>query len=128
MMGANEMMRLTKIDPDFSVCKIRDITRVDFSRDFVFVFKTDEEISLVCESGHVPENPVAVEAGWKAFRIGGILDFGLIGVIAGITGLLAEAEIGVFVISTYNTDYLFLKAADFDRGIVLLGRHGYTIC
>ena len=113
-------MNLTSLTPDFSVCKIRDTTDVDFTRDFVFLSKTDEEVSLVCPSSCVPPDAVAVEAGWRAFRIDGILDFGLVGVLADITGALARAGISVFVISTYNTDYVFIKSHDFDKGLAFL--------
>ena len=113
-------MVFTALDLDFSVCKIRDLSGVDFTRDFVFLSKTDEEVSLVCETGCVPENAVAAEPGWRAFRIEGVLDFGLIGVIARITDVLARADISVFVVSTYNTDYIFLKSHDFEKGLILL--------
>ena len=108
------------LDQDFSVCKIRDLCGVDFTRDFVFLSKTDEETSLVCESDCVPRDAVAVESGWKAFRIEGVLDFGLVGIIARITDVLAQADISVFVVSTYNTDYVFLKSHDFDKGLNLV--------
>ena len=113
-------MKLTALDIDFSVCKIKDIHNIDFTRTFVFLSKTDEELSLVCESAYVPSDAIAIEAGWKAFRVAGTLDFGLIGIVANITQVLAEAGISVFVVSTYNTDYIFLKSKDFDKGLALV--------
>jgi len=113
-------MIFTTLDLDFSICKIRDVSGVDLSREFVFLSKTDEEVSLVCPSDCTPRDALAVEAGWRAFRIDGILDFGLVGVVADITGVLAAAGISVFVISTYNTDYVFMKCHDFDKGLALL--------
>ena len=114
------VLEFITLDIDFSVCKIKDTHNIDFTRTFVFLSKTDEELSLVCESVYVPPDAIAVEDGWKAFRIAGILDFGLIGIIANITKILAEAEISVFVVSTYNTDYIFLKSKDFDKGLALI--------
>ena len=113
-------MEFITLDIDFSVCKIKDIHNIDFTHTFVFLSKTDEELSLVCEFVYVPSDATAVVDGWKAFRIAGTLDFGLIGIIANITQILAEAEISVFVISTYNTDYVFLKSKDFDKGLALI--------
>ncbi|MCL2837787.1 MAG: ACT domain-containing protein [Oscillospiraceae bacterium] len=113
-------MKFTSLDLDFSICKIKDTSDVDFSLPFVFLSKTDDEISLVCESAHVPTNAIAIEPNWKGFRIDGSLDFTLVGVIANITKVLADAEISVFVVSTYNTDYIFLKSNDFDRGLDLV--------
>ena len=100
---------------------------IDFTRDFIFLSKTDDEISLVCESAYAPDNAVISEPDWKALKISGILDFGLTGVIAKISGLLAEANISVFVISTYNTDYILLKSANFDNGVKILADNGYII-
>ena len=114
-------MRLEKINADFSVCKITDISGVDFSRPFVFMSKTDEELSLVCESTRVPECVTDIEDGWKAFRIAGTLDFSLVGIVAKLTTILAEEGISVFVISTYNTDYILVKAHNFEKALRILG-------
>ena len=120
-------MELQKIECDFSVCKIRSIEQADFTREYVFLQKTSDEISLVCESTCVPPNAITVEAGWKALRISGLLDFGLVGVIAKIANILADVEISIFVISTFNTDYILLKAENFFKGTQELVRHGYVI-
>ena len=120
-------MLLKKLDLDFTVCKVADISGIDFGRDFVFLSKTDEEISLVCESQLTPDNATEIEHGWKCLRIEGVLDFELIGVVAKLTGVLAAEGISVFVVSTYNTDYLFLKAVNFERSIALLKENGYRL-
>ena len=114
-------IRLEKIDAGFSVCKITDINGVDFSRPFVFLSKTDEELSLVCESSCVPKCATDIEADWKAFRVAGTLDFSLIGIVAKLTKILAAEGISVFVISTYNTDYILVKAYNFERALAVLG-------
>jgi len=120
-------MTLQKLKPDFTVCKIADVAHVGFTREFVFLGKTDEEISLVCETSHVPANATEAESGWRALRVSGVLDFGLIGIIAKISNILAQAGISVFVVSTYNTDYILLKNESFDEGITALVEGGYTI-
>ena len=56
-----------------------------------------------------------------------VLDFSLIGILAGISGILAENKIGIFVVSTYNTDYVLTKEESFERAMALLARHGYTV-
>ena len=119
-------MKLTELHMDFTVYKIKNINSVDFSREYLFLSKTDEEISLVCESRFVPENAVEAETGFKAFKIAGILEFGCVGVIAGISDVLSKAGISIFVVSTYNTDYVFLKSDDYGKGIALLGSSGYS--
>jgi len=120
-------MELQKLAYDFSVCKIDHIEQVDFTQEFVFLSKTPDEISLVCETGSMPPCVIASEPGWKALQVSGVLDFGMIGVIANISNLLAEAGISIFVVSTYNTDYILLKVENFDRGIQILERNGYVI-
>lgn len=120
-------MEIKKIRHDFSVCKVVDYSLVDFSKEFMFAGKTDEEASLVCLTSDVLANATKREDGWKAFRIQGILDFSLIGILSAISGILAENEIGIFAISTFNTDYILTKAENFQRAIEVLAYAGYVI-
>jgi len=120
-------MRLEKIEGDFSVCKVASMEQIDFSKELLFVAKTPDEISLVCKTDDVPQNALKIEDGWKALRVFGTLDFGLIGVIAKISNILADAGISIFVVSTYNTDYILLKADNFDKGLEALISSGYIV-
>ena len=120
-------MELQKIAADFTICKLEDLNQIDFTREFVFFAKTDDEISVVCESAYAPPTAIISEAGWKALKVSGILDFGLIGVIAKIATILADAGISIFVVSTYNTDYILVKAENFARSVQTLTDNGYTI-
>ena len=120
-------MTLLKIGLEFSVCKIRDVKDIDFTKDFTFLSKTDDEISLVCESQYVPESAVAVEADWRALKIEGVLDFRMVGVIAKMSNILTEAGISIFIVSTYNTDYIFLKSYIYEKSVTLLTDNGYTV-
>jgi len=106
---------------------VDDLKQVDFTRTFVFLSKTEDEISLVCESAYAPPTAIATEAGWRALKISGILEFGMVGVIAKLANLLADAGISIFVISTYNTDYILVKAERFDESIQMLVCNGYVI-
>lgn len=121
------MMKLKKISYGFSVCKSRTVSDIDLSSEMYFVSKTDEEISLVCRTEDVPDNVTDREDGWRGFRIQGVLDFSLIGILSRISAILAENEIGIFVVSTYNTDYIFVKSENFERALELLSAKGYTI-
>ena len=120
-------MNLHILPQAFTVCQIADLLGVDFSRDFVFVSKTDEEISLVCETEFLPANTLAREDGWRALRVQGVLEFSLVGILAKLSAILAQAGISIFAISTYNTDYLFTKADVFDRALEVLSNAGYAI-
>ena len=121
------MMEIKKIVQDFSVCKVTDYSFVNLDSQYCFTGKTDEEKSLVCITSEVPANTIQRDDGWKAFRIQGVLDFSLIGILAKITGLLAENNISVFAISTYNTDYVLLKKENYQNALEILEKSGYEI-
>ncbi|TJX15449.1 ACT domain-containing protein [Tissierella creatinini] len=120
-------MELKIINQDFSICKLKNLSQIDYSDEFCFISKTDEELSLVCNTKLVPKNAIECDNGWKAFRIQGVLDFSLIGILSKISTLLAESEIGIFAVSTYNTDYIFTKEENFDKAIKILEDSGYVI-
>ena len=121
------MVTLEFLEEAFTVCKVKDYYGVDLEQPFVFTGTTDQEKSLVCPIHLIPENTTDREDGWKAFRVSGELDFSLIGILAGITKVLAVKQIGVFVISTYNTDYMLVKEAVFEKAILALKEAGYKI-
>ena len=120
-------MRIRPLVYDFAVCKVQDYSGVNLESPFCFIGKTDEERSLVCLAQDVPANVTHREDGWRAFGIEGEFDFSLIGILARICGILAEKEIGVFAVSTFNTDYILVKAAHFDGALSALAEAGYQI-
>lgn len=120
-------MKLRKLSIDLSVCKLKDLSGIDLGKEFFFIGKTDEEISLVCKTEDVPDNTTDRDDGWKGFRIEGVLDFSLIGILSKISGILAENKIGIFAVSTYNTDYILVKKENFDRALDALRNEGYEI-
>jgi len=120
-------MQLKVINKPFSVCKVEDYSQTDLTADFVFIGKTDEELSLVCETSQAPANTIEREDGWRTFRIEGVLDFSLIGILSKITTLLADAGIGIFAVSTYNTDYILTKVENFERALQVLKGTGATL-
>ena len=120
-------MELQRIEYDFTVCKIDNIGQANFAGEFVFLSKTDDEISLVCQSEYVPVGATASEAGWRALKISGVLPFGMVGVIAKIANILAQDGISIFVVSTYNTDYILVKATSLEKCVQALERNGYVV-
>lgn len=120
-------MELKKIEHDLTVCKLKLDQEIDLTKEFYFVGKTEEELSLVCITKDVPDNTQEREDGWKAFRIQGVLDFSLIGILSKISTLLAESGIGIFAVSTYNTDYILVKEENFAKALNVLSGNGYTI-
>lgn len=120
-------MEIKRLEPDFSVCKLADMSEIDLNEEFCFVGKTDEEISLVCATGKVPQNTLQRDDGWKAFKIQGVLDFSLIGILSEISTLLAKNGIGIFAVSTYNTDYILTKSHTFSKALDVLAAAGYSV-
>ena len=120
-------MEIKKIAFDFSVCKVEDYSQIKLDSQYCFIGKTNEEKSLVCITEDVPENVAERDDGWKAFHIQGILDFSLIGILARISGILANHKIGIFAISTFNTDYILTKKENYEKALVALKDAGYEI-
>ena len=120
-------MELKTIPYRFTVCKLMSVGDLPSDVDFCFTAKTDEEISLVCKTEDVPEKTLVRDDGWKGFRIEGILDFSLIGILSKISAILAENKVGIFAVSTYNTDYIFVKEENFDKAINALKDNGYDV-
>ncbi len=120
-------MKLKVLPFDLTVCKVISVTDIDLNKDFFFIGKTDEELSLVCRTEDTPDNTSERDDGWKGFRIEGILDFSLIGILSKLSAILAENGIGIFAVSTYNTDYILVKADNFIRALQLLSASGYEI-
>ena len=120
-------IKIEKIDVSLSVCKVKDYSQVDLSQDFCFIGKTDCENSLVCATDSVPTDTTEREDGWRAFRIVGTLDFSLIRILSKISTILANEKIGIFAISTFNTDYILVKESNFEKSLTALESNGYII-
>jgi len=124
-MSASLSIQLMVLPFDFSVCQITVPSEIPFDEEFVFFGKTDDEFSLVCRTEAVPAHTYAREDGWKAIKIQGILDFSLVGILAGIASILAASKISIFAISTYNTDYILIKEESLVTAEAVLTHSGY---
>ena len=120
-------MELKTIAYDLTVCKVAALADINTASDFFFIGKTDEELSLVCKTEDTPSRTVEREDGWKGFRIRGVLDFSLVGILSKLSGILAEHKIGIFAVSTYNTDYILVKKERFEQALEVLASEGYTV-
>ena len=120
-------MTLQVLSAQLSICRVGSVGELDLSRDLYFIGRTDEEISLVCRREDVPAAPLERSDGWRGFRIRGTLDFSLVGILSRITRLLAEEEISVFALSTYNTDYVLMREEKLEQALAALSAAGYQI-
>ena len=120
-------MVLRIIKYDFSICKVKDFSSINTEGEFLFIGKTDKELSVVCPTRTAPAEYLERDDGWRAFRIEGTLDFSLIGILSKISSLLAEQQIGSFAVSTYDTDYVLTKSVSFAKAMDVLEKAGYEI-
>lgn len=93
---------------------------------FYSATRTAVELSVICAPDEVPPG-AAVEAGWRALMVVGPLDFGLIGIIADLSDLLARAEVSVFVLSTYDTDVILVREASLPDAVAALESAGHRV-
>lgn len=101
-----------------------------YESNFFSITRTPEELSVVCQENSIPVNvpaDIKAEMGWNCLKIEGPLDFGLTGILAGISRTLAEHGISIFAISTYDTDYILVKETDMEHAVKALAKEGYEI-
>jgi hypothetical protein len=113
---------LTLLKEKFGVCQLnptRDAPDWSINPYFQSITRTPDELSVVCLENDIP-SPIKAVKDWRCFKVKGPLDFSQTGILSSLTQPLAENNIPVFVISTYNTDYLFVKNADINECINLL--------
>ena len=122
-------MQLYALDDLYAVVRLEpdaDIPLWARTGHFWSVTRSDAELSVVCRQEQVPADASA-ERGWCAFEVAGPLDFSLTGVVASLVAPLAEAEIPLFVISTFETDYLLVREHDLHRSVEALTSAGHSV-
>ncbi len=120
-----ENLTLVLLAKRYAVCRLGPRSELpgwlDWSGELVSVTATAEELSIVCPAGRVPEGDRA-ERDWRAFKVEGPLDFALVGILAKLSGALAEAGISLFALSTYDTDYLLVREAKLEAATAALSQ------
>jgi hypothetical protein len=121
-------MRLTPLAGRVAVCRLdADAPLPAWPRgDFVSITRTPDELSVVCDDDAVPDG-VRAERGWRALRVEGPIPFEVTGVAAALTAPLARDGISLFLVSTFDTDYLLVKAEVFARAIAALRSSGLEV-
>ncbi len=119
-------LTLHRLPGDYAVAKLSDWPDWLPSEGFVSVTRTAQEVSVVCETSAVPDG-VLVEFGWALLEFQGPFPFALTGILDSVTGPLARGRIGIFALSTYDTDYLMVKGDDLDRSVAVMRSVGHTI-
>lgn len=121
------LMTLEILKPRFSICKLPPEAMVPAAMGtFVFCSRTDRELSIVCEEGCEPAGG-QIAAGWRALRVEGTLAFSLVGVLAELAGLLAAHRVGIFVVSTFDTDYILVREGQLSDAVEALETGGHIV-
>jgi hypothetical protein len=119
--------KLLGVAGTFAVCKLPTGSPLPpwaTAGDLFSVTRTPDELSVVCRQETVPEGIVS-ERGWRCLRVAGSMPFTLVGVLASLTTPLAKAGVGVFVFSTFDTDYLLVKEGEFSKAVAALRTAGH---
>lgn len=121
-------MDLLLLPGEFAVCRLdADAPAPAWpTGEFVSIVRTSTELTIVCLQDDVPAE-IQCEAGWRCLKIDGSFGFTEVGVIASLTKPLAKAKVSVFVISTFDTDYLLVKASALNHAVISLEKAGYGV-
>jgi hypothetical protein len=123
---------LVSLDGLFAICRLAAETPLPAwtaggpAGSFVSITRTAEELSIVCRQELVPED-IRCERGWRVLRVAGTLEFTLVGVLAALLVPLADADVAVFVLSTFDTDYLLVKEDRLDAAVEVLRREDHGV-
>lgn len=122
------MLRMTTLDGRFAVCRLDADAPIPSwpSGAFISITRTPDELSIVCDESSVPDD-IRAERDWRALRVEGPIPFEVTGVAAGITAPLAAAGISVFLVATFDTDYLLVKAEAYERAVDALRGSGIAV-
>jgi len=126
-------LTLSVLKSIFGICKLDSGSEIPswvYEGSFFSITKTSKELSLVCPESSIPINipeKVRVERGWSCLKVEGPLDFGLTGILAGISRILTDNDISIFAVSTYDTDYILVREKCLKLAVRALEEAGYEV-
>ena len=123
------MKSLRVLEGEFTIHRLAPdagIPSAILDRDFAWFGRTDEELSIVCDS-RLRLRGDRHESGWSCIKVAGPIDFGETGVLAGVAGVLSAANISIFALSTFDTDYILVKSNRLPDARAALAAAGYTV-
>jgi hypothetical protein len=125
----NTSLRLCVLEDLLAVCRLgarAEIPPWATEAPFFCVTRTPDELSVVCPEECVPAG-ITCEPGWRAFKLEGPLDFGLVGVLSSVAAPLAESGVGILAIATYDTDYVLVRGSQLDLATAALRERGHEV-
>lgn len=125
----NNLLTLSILPDTFAICRLDASSKLPqwaITGNFISITRTVDELSIVCPANQVPPG-TNCNSGWQCFKVEGKLDFSLTGILAALATPLAQAGISIFAVSTYDTDYLLVKAEDKENAILILTAAGHMV-
>lgn len=120
-------MKILLLHDTLSIFQVHSLEDIDLSIKPLHIGVTDDEISVVAPTNTVPSNTINRNDGWKMFKVEGVLDFSMVGIVSSISGVLARANLSIFSISTYNTDFILVRNDRLDEAIKALNTAGLEV-
>jgi hypothetical protein len=117
------------LNKDFTIHRLKpddNLPKESIQSKYSWIGKTEEELSVVCETG-IQLTSQKSESNWTAIKVVGPIDFSEVGILADISRILAEAEISIFALSTFDTDYILIKKERIENAAAALQKEGYII-
>jgi hypothetical protein len=116
--------------PDtFAICRLSPDAPIPdwvLTGSFFSITRTADELSIVCFQSNVPSE-IQCDRDWRCLKVEGPLDLSLIGILASLTAPLARAGIGIFAVSTYDTDYLLVPEKRLEEAVLVLSQEGHHV-
>ena len=128
-MPATRPLTLDLMPGSYAICRLRQSDAIPAwatRGQFFSATRTPAETSIVCDTAEVPAD-VQSEGPWRALGVRGPLDFSLKGVLASLATPLADSDVSIFVISTYDTDYVLVREHDVNRAVLALREAGHDV-
>lgn len=125
------ILDFTILKGDYSIYRLEKDSAIPdwiYDSEFYSVTRTKDELSIVCKHVDlITDDKIKNDKHWRILKINGPLDLSLIGIIANVSCLLKENKISIFTISTYDTDYVFVKNRHLDKALTVLKNNGHKI-
>ena len=122
-------LRLRSLDGEFAIARLASDAEVpDWAGQgpVRMVTRTPDELSILVVAAHVPDD-VRAERGWRGLVLAGPLPFSMTGVLASVLQPLADAGVPILAMSTFETDYVFVKGDDLSRALEALATAGHVV-
>ena len=120
---------LSLMDSSFAICRLDKNAAIPtwaYNGELFSITRTPDELSIVCPQTSVAEG-TDCETGWRCLKVESPFEFDLTEAISSIAAPLAEADVGLFVVATQDSDYLMVKETDLERTVLVLSRNGHRV-